>query len=628
MNAVQSGAFFFTPTTLMPLIVSDFRLPMSLSTVPIAVGKIAYVLLLIPGGILVDRIGPRRCVITGIFGLATILTSYALFVTGFTAQIVCHVLMAVFASVSGVPVYSLFIAQWFEGGIGLAMGLVLAGYSAAGTAMPALLGPIAAAMGWRVAMTVMCSVLWFVGLPVSYFLLHEFKDDGADVEAESQPLVENSLTASAIPERPLADQVSWTFVGFAFSYILLQYCFGCFGENIMFFLTIDRDVTLGLASLFFSALNLASFSAKLIGGHLGDQFDRFHVAAAASGLASIGIFFLFIAPPGLDDNNVPILTNSAVALILFTVLFGFGYGATFNSLYALTPIVFGKQNLGRTQSALFGLGLCGNALGSVLTAVLRSAYDTYQRPFLVAAVACTANFFVFNVTRLTLGGTIEGLKKLQESDITETSPYMGAEALDSTEEAIKLRAGAMTPSGLQRSPIGSYQSLRSPLPGDVEGYAIRRSHSRHSGTGMLPEDGFPIVRDWSNSSLRNTLRRMSDNEDAGSVTPLLSRSSSRQGMRMRRSSTLEAMINSGILSASLEAVGYVGTTESPRRSALASPRAFTPAGSPPAGSPPVTSPLVLAGSRLPERTPPLESPPASIEKALNAENKPPDPEAS
>ena len=157
----------------------------------------------------------------------------------------------------------------------------------------------------------------------------------------------------------------------------------------MFFLTMDRDVPLGLASLFFSALNLASVSARLIGRHWVIS-GCFHVASAASGLAGIRMFFLFIAPPGMDDKNVLILTYSAVTVILFTVLFGNGYGATFNSLYALKPIVFGKQNLGRTQSALFGLGLCDNAPGSVLTAVLRSDYDTYQRPFLVAAVARTA----------------------------------------------------------------------------------------------------------------------------------------------------------------------------------------------------------------------------------------------
>lgn len=602
MNALQSGSFFFTPTTLMPSVVADFELDLSLSTVPIAVGKVAYVLLLIPGGILVDQHGPRLCVLVGVGGLAAILTAYALFVASFWPLLCAHVALATVASVSGVPVYSIFIAQWFEGGIGLAMGLVLAGFSAAGTAVPALLGPIASMFGWRVAMLCMCGLLWFVALPVTYFFLHEKHDDELEQDLAPERLstrkaLQDDEKISLIPEDEpapgaapiltdtgMVDTKSWTFVGFAFSYVLMQYCFGCLGENIMFFLTIDRGVSLGVASLLFSTLNGSAFVAKLVGGHLGDRFDRFHVASAASGLAAVGIFFLFIGETtGLDEQNIPRLTASPVAMVIFAVVFGFGYGATFNCLYALTPIVFGKQNLGRTQSALFGLGLAGNAVGSVMTGVLRSKYLTYQRPFLVAALACTANFFVFNVTRLTLGGSLEGFKALsaeqeaEEQALVAAGTYQGVEAATAAERVPKQRLREVSELGIsprmsprmspRRSPPSSFPNLQnSPgtygavfMPLGGEGVpasptlaGISRSSSRHSGTGMQVEEGFPIVRDWSSSSLRAWLRKSPSNQgsDSGSL----------RGRRIRKSSTMEAMIESGILSASLEAAGYLGKT--------------------------------------------------------------------
>lgn len=624
MNALQSGGFFFTPTTLMPLIVSDFGLPLSLSTVPIAVGKVAYVLLLVPGGMMVDHFGPRKCVLVGIFGLAFIMTLYSIFVSSFWFMLVAHMLLATVASVSGVPIYSLFIAQWFEGGIGLAMGLVLAGYSAAGTAIPALLGPVASAFGWRVAMGCMCGLLWFVGLPITYFFLHEYgySEEPTDAEAPEEPLgVEGEQRESTpllrnegqveesfgLPDAGMADQKSWTFVGFAFSYILLQYCFGCFGENIMFFLTIDREMSLGLASLFFSALNFSAFTAKLVGGHLGDHFDRFYVASGASGLAAFGIVFLFLGTPGLDEHSIPYLTSHPLAVLMFTVLFGFGYGATFNCLYALTPIVFGKLNLGRTQSTLFGLGLAGNAVGSVLTGVLRSSYDTYQRPFLIAAVACTANFFVFNVTRMTLGGSLEGLKALNvEQDQLMSGTFHGMEGLEAAEDAARKRIGdysstgtspRMSPMGstpnmnrnndflgatlvpvtaIDVSPIASSQSIHRALGTDTPEISvldsssfvgITRSSSRHSGTGMQIERGYPIVRDWSSSSLRAHLRRTTS-IDSDTASP-------RHPRPLRKSSTMEAMIESGILSASLEAVGYLGASPRPTRP-LRSPLSSSP----------------------------------------------------
>lgn len=254
MNLLQTGAFFFTPTTLMPLLVADFGLDLAVSTLPIAVGKIAYVLLLVPGGMLVDIFGPRRCVIAGIAGLALFLTLYALLVSSLAHVITAHVCLAMVSSVSGVPVYSLFIAQWFEARVGLAMGFVLAGYSAAGTAIPTTLGPIATEFGWRAAMAMMASLLWIVGLPVATAFLKEKpefdnEDEGLVQEhvPENLPLLppaQSGNTASSITahdnkislletleHRPV-DNKSWTFVGFSLNYMLLQYSFGCFGENV------------------------------------------------------------------------------------------------------------------------------------------------------------------------------------------------------------------------------------------------------------------------------------------------------------------------------------------------------------------------------------------------------------
>lgn len=457
MNALQAGGFFFTPTTLMPLIVADLGLPLSLSTVPIAVGKAAYVLLLIPGGMLVDRYGPRRCVLTGITGLAVLMTLYSIFVSSFWVLVFAHISLASVASISSVPVYSVFIAQWFQDNIGLAMGLVLAGFSAAGTTVPALLGPVAGLFGWRVGMGGMCVLLWFVGLPVSYAFLKEYRNDqvpvgdpekrelftGACQEVERRPLIAQEETGQEagplICETGMVKWKSWTFVGFAFSYILMQYCFGCFGENIMFFLILDCGMTTAHASLYFSVLNLSALTAKLGGGYMGDRVDRFRVASVSCGLAAVGVLFLFINSFGLDENNIPRLTEQPLAVLMFTVVFGFGYGATFNCLYALIPIVFGKRNLGRTQSALFGLGLAGNAVGSVITAVLRSRYKTYQRPFLASFVACAANFLIFNITRMTLRGSPEGLQKLgvEQGGLVTSGTFLGSEELGTTPHAVQ-----------------------------------------------------------------------------------------------------------------------------------------------------------------------------------------------
>ncbi|OSX79036.1 hypothetical protein BU14_0091s0016 [Porphyra umbilicalis] len=196
MNCIQAGTFFMTLTTLLPVMAADLGLSVGQTMLPLAAGKLAYVALLVPGGVLVDAAGPRAGVLGGIAGLVAVSAVHAVAARGLWATGVAHVALATFSFVSGVPVYSLFIAGWFGrgGGIGLAMGFVLAGYSLVGTAVPALIGPVAGRWGWRAAMGVVSAVLSCVGLPLTYvFLLDKEEEEeeemvwGGDAERGGMP---------------------------------------------------------------------------------------------------------------------------------------------------------------------------------------------------------------------------------------------------------------------------------------------------------------------------------------------------------------------------------------------------------------------------------------------------------
>lgn len=441
LNAFQTGAFFFTPTTVMPTIVTEFNIPVSLSTLPIAIGKVTYVLLLTPGGTIVDTVGPRRTVILGISLLALLFFIYASLAESLLFLIVLHILVAFPAAVSGVPVYSVFVSQWFNAqNIGLPMGLVLSGFSAAGTLFPAILGGLIDIWGWRTAMLGVVGLLAFVALPLAHTVLHENPTESTTIlpHRRNQDTI---VTVDDFPvpqaEPPSPSSRPYIFMAIASSYAFLQYCSGCFLENILFFLTMDRGMKTAAASLFFSSINLSAFSAKLVGGYLGDRFNRLKVAASASGIAALGIAFLFVGSSGLDNTYVPTLTHHTFFIFLFTILYGFGYGATFNSLYALGPTLFGKKNIGRTQSVLFGIGLIGNAIGSVVTSVLRSKFDSYRHAFLLSFIMSALNFLVFAGINFALGNvslagqTMGPIQKVlsadrlddQDTPRSTTSPY-------------------------------------------------------------------------------------------------------------------------------------------------------------------------------------------------------------
>lgn len=663
LNFLQTSGFFFTPTTIMPLLVADLGLDLSLSTVPIAAGKLAYVLMLLPGGMAVDAFGPRRGVLGGIAALGALLAAYALLVRSFASAVAAHVAMAAASSVCGVPVYSLFVAQWFRDGIGLAMGLTLAGFSLGGTLMPAVLGPVAAEFGWRAAVGTMAALLWLVALPVAYFFLDEAPGaagDAGDSAAPSSPAADVEEAASLLPQRTLrpttrrarVDNKSWTFVGFALSYMLLQYSFGTFAENLLFHLTLDRGWSLSLASLFFSAMNLASFSAKLIGGHVGDSYDRFYVGSIMSGVTSVGVLCLFIGGGVVDA--IPRITHSPIMVAIFSIVFGFGYGATFNALYCLVPLVFGNASLGRIQSSLFGLGLVGNAAGSILTGILRSRYGSYDRGFLIAGAACFANLCVFNITRTTLGGTMKGLARLKTEEVSAVDPNIleDLRSQKAHDDAVAARIGVasdqesvstssppgsflrvpsndsgffgaafrLSPSTEQLflqsiSPGGSHDGRRGghygslgnmnigpPALGDYDedistdwarGPRVPGLSSGSGGHGVRFESGFVDPRIHTSSSLsrlahgRRRGRRSRTRQSLGNDLDMLPESSSPLSRAlMRSSSTLENLIASGVMSHSLEDIGYAGRV-----------------GQAPPGSPTMRSPSPRARSPSPATSP-------------------------
>lgn len=239
-------------------------------------------------------------------------------------------------------------------------------------------------------------------------------------------------------------------------------------------------------------------------------------------------------------------------------------GGVFNSLYSLVPLVFGRGNLGATQSSLFGVGLIGNAIGSVLTGVLRSKYGTYQVPFLVSAGACLLNFFSFNLTRLSL-------RSQSKPELIEPQPYAGMDelrVLQNLEEAAAIRLGLSTPERpiRMRPPRATAASTgrfaghtpssdlvgMAPNPRSLQELRLDTSlagsmHLLYNDDGMRPVDGFPIPRDWSSTSLRVS----QSVESTGGV-----------GGSLKNSSTMDNLIRSGVLSACLETPGYLGNSQS------------------------------------------------------------------
>ncbi|GJQ11565.1 hypothetical protein GpartN1_g3356.t1 [Galdieria partita] len=440
LNFLQVSCFFIAPAVLLPLVVKELKASLALAPVPIAIGKIAYVLFLVPEGIVLDSVGPCVFLIVGFIGLSFVSFLYSILVRNFTGLCFFHICLAAFASVTGVPVYSLLLSELFKENLGLALGLVLSGFSLAGTVVPFTLGPLAARKGWRLIWKLLSLALGTISVPIAFYIWRRFpaaakrlKDsefipkspssasysprfstrrlqDRGKLSSSGSPTLRN-VSRRSLSRRPRRNDnqklSGLTNSGSIFSpiyfslmacYICVQYAYGCFNENILFFLTVDADFSLGHASLILSLINCAAFAAKLVGGHLGDTHDRYRLAAFSSASAAAGIIILFL--PGTNANQytrLPSLGTSSFQFFLFAIAFGAGYGSTFNCLYSIVPSVFPLSRIGVVQSSLFGFGLLGNATGALVTGSLREWTGSYDLSFSVAFVMCCIAFIVFHM---------------------------------------------------------------------------------------------------------------------------------------------------------------------------------------------------------------------------------------
>lgn len=86
------------------------------------------------------------------------------------------------------------------------------------------------------------------------------------------------------------DPMKWTVIRFATAYVLLQTWNGCFEDNIMEQISIDRCMLLTSASIYCNYQNFAELKTKIIACRLSNKYEGFQFAAAPSTLLCILLF--------------------------------------------------------------------------------------------------------------------------------------------------------------------------------------------------------------------------------------------------------------------------------------------------------------------------------------------------
>jgi len=334
---------------------------------------VAYMIVLMSPlqGVLADRFGPRRVVLTSIPLFA--LSLAAIYFT--PANLFVYYLLWAIVPVAAIGLWPLGYLQavtpWFDRKLGLALGSANAGIGLGSTLLPMLvIGPLIAAYSWRHAVLAIALLVLFVSWPVVAYCLREpsaadiaaHKHSGADKtfglsfrEAAREPtflmlslgffmlgLTATSLVAQQVP---LLREAGWTVAE-----------------------TTRLQTTFGFGLLF----------ARVAIGFVIDHIFAPRVLTAVS-LGGAAACILYALYPN--------------AGYVSALLIGFLLGAEFDVLAFLIKRYYGNLAYGRVYGVIFGVFYLGSGVGITGLAWIRqvSAAQNYDNGLYAAASVLVAS---------------------------------------------------------------------------------------------------------------------------------------------------------------------------------------------------------------------------------------------
>ena len=340
------------------------------------------------GGLLIDKLGPRRMVFIGMLILG------AGFMVFSQIQELWHLYLAFSIMSIGVslgtwlPMMTV-MNHWFIRQRTRAMALVLEGFALGGVTVPILLAwaiggadpNISERFGWRTSalfIGILCAAL---ALPLSRMVRNRPQDLGLNPDGDL-------AAAAAVPREISASHSETEEEGYTWQEAIrtANFWFISFGHGAssiviaavfvhLGLMLDDRGFSLQTISIVVAIYTTVSAIFNLVGGYLGDRLPLKLVAFGFSSLQSVAVVVLVFA------QNVEMV-------YLFAVLLGVGFGGRTPAIMSIKGAYFGRKAF----AAITGISMIPMGILLLITPVfagyMRDLTGSYDLPFLTIAIAC------------------------------------------------------------------------------------------------------------------------------------------------------------------------------------------------------------------------------------------------
>jgi MFS family permease len=331
-------------------------------------------------GWIVDRFGPRRLMLIGIFmaGAAIVglgqISSLAFFYFFY--------LFNALGYVCGGPLPSqVLLSRWFGRSRGKAMGIAYIGIGLGGAIVPLLADSLTRGLGWRGALAALGVLMVAIALPLAW-----------TVRENPPGWHKPSGQGDIAPIGPVFRRVAFYLLA-----VGSMCSIGAVGgtmQNLKLFLSLDQKLPQASIAQVLSLVLVSSIAGRVLMGWLADRFPKKQVMLLIYTIVACAIPLLFYA-------------SSNAALYLFALVFGIGLGGDYMIIPLMAAELFGVRVLGRLMGVILTADGVAEALSPMAVALIRDATGSYRTGFVVlivlAAVGALAVSFLPSPRRVGTG---------------------------------------------------------------------------------------------------------------------------------------------------------------------------------------------------------------------------------
>ncbi len=322
-------------------------------------------------GIIIDRVGVRALMISGMFILSATFYFYAKS-DSLTDMYIIHIFQGMVLSMSGMVINVILISKWFNDNRGLAIGVLLAGTSVGNGIFPQINTYLLTMSDgdWRQVM------MWLALIPLAYIpvLFAFIKEKPEDVAVKEDNQARDDFKASSI-EGGFTLQQTLKSANFWFLSVMAFCTFYSILAMIgHVFLMLDGEgYSPQISATGVSIIFIGGFIGKVISGKLAEMIGRKIVLVGGVAMMLLGSLLIVTS----------IFYKNPLLIWIGLTLYGTGWGGLYTLIQLLVADLFGLIAIGKIMGVINIIDTIGGGLGPIITAVIYDSTQNYLLPFLV-----------------------------------------------------------------------------------------------------------------------------------------------------------------------------------------------------------------------------------------------------